>query len=273
VAELLTILAGGGPLPGLLAAAAQAKGWGVQAVVFPGQPQPNPLPEGVGTKPFALGQVGHILAHLKASNTTHVALAGHLHKPSILSLKPDAMGMKLLARALVKHDDALLRSVTDFLAEQGFVLVGVADLMPNLLAPLGPLATARPTAAEQDDIALGRSTLAILGDLDIGQACIVHQGAVLGVEAVEGTDALIERCAALRSAEGGTAQGGVLVKRAKLLQTELADLPFVGPTTMELLGKHGYRGLAIQANKTLLLEQPTMMALANRHQLFFESDA
>ncbi len=269
----LTILAGGGPLPALLAAAAQAKGWRVQTVVFSGQPQPSGLPTGVGNQTFALGQVGHILAHLKATHTTHVALAGHLHKPSILALKPDALGLKLIARALVKHDDALLRSVTDFLAEQGFTLVSVADLIPELLAPLGPLATARPSRPELEEIALGRNILAVLGDLDIGQACIVHQGAVLGVEAVEGTDALIERCAALRSADGKKISGGVLVKRAKLLQTDLADLPFVGPTTMELLAHHGYRGLAIQAHKTLVLEQPRMVTIANQHQLFFESDA
>ncbi len=264
----LTILAGGGPLPALLAAAAQAKGWQVQAVVFNGQPQPQAFPNTVAVHPFALGQVGHILAHLKASHTTHVALAGNLDKPSILSLKPDVVGLKLMARALVKHDDALLRSVTDFLAEQGFTLVGVADLIPDLLAPVGPLAKARPNTADLEDIVLGRTTLAILGDLDIGQSCIVHNGAVLGVEAVEGTDALIERCAPLRGSE----QGGVLIKRAKMLQTELADMPFVGPTTMKLLAHSRYRGLVVQAGKTLLLDSAAMVSLANQHQLFLECD-
>jgi UDP-2,3-diacylglucosamine hydrolase len=265
----LTILAGGGPLPAMLVAAAQAKGWAAGVVSFQAQPQPINLPEGIKPQQFALGQVGHILAHLKATHTTHVALVGHLHKPSILSLKPDATGLKLLARAMIKHDDALLRSVTDFLQEQGFTLVSAPDLVPSLLAPKGALANARPTPEELDDLALGRTVLAVLGDLDIGQACIVHQGAVLGVEAVEGTDALIERCAILR----GEPSGGVLIKRAKALQTELADLPFVGPTTMELLGHHGYRGLAVQAGKTLLLNQPEMIRLANQHRLFFESDA
>ena len=265
----LTILAGGGPLPGLLAAAAQAKGWGVNLVTFVDQPQPKAMPTGIVGKEFPLGQVGHILAHLKATKTTHVALAGHISKPSVLSLKPDATGLKLLARAMIRHDDALLRSVTDYLSEQGFAIVSVPDLVPNLLAPMGPLAKVRPSAEEVEDLALGRTTLAVVGDLDIGQACIVHNGAVLGVEAVEGTDALIERCASLRGGE----KGGVLVKRAKALQTELADLPFVGPTTIELLAKFNYRGLAVQAGKTLLLNQPEMVELANTHRLFFESDS
>lgn len=264
----LTLLAGGGPLPSLMIAAAQAKGWRVSVVVFEGQPRPVALPEGVEQSTFALGQVGRILAHLKSTNTTHVALAGHIDKPSILALKPDAAGLKLIARAVIKHDDALLRSVTDFLAEHGFTVVAAPELVPNLLAPKGALARVRPTPAEAEDIALGRSTLAVLGDLDIGQACIVHHGAVLGVEAVEGTDALIERCAALR----GEASGGVLIKRAKALQTDLADLPFVGPTTLRKLAEHGYKGLVVQAGRTLLLEQDTMVALANSHKLFFESD-
>jgi DUF1009 family protein len=265
----LTILAGGGPLPALLAAAAQAKGWAVSAVTFSGQPQPQGLPATLTTTEFALGQVGHILAHLKEMNATHVVLAGHINKPSVLALKPDAQGLKLLARALIRHDDALLRSVTDFLHEQGFTVVAVPELIPNLLAPAGALAHARPTAEEQDDIALARTTLAVLGDLDIGQACIVHQGAILGVEAAEGTDELITRCAALR----GTAGGGVLVKRAKALQTDLADLPFVGPTTIELLAKHQYRGLVIQAGRMLVLHLPEMATLANTHKMFFESEA
>lgn len=265
---ILTLLAGGGPLPSLMVAAAQAKGWAVNVVVFEGQPKPHALPSDVPTHTFALGQVGHIVAHLKATKTTHVALAGHIDKPSILALKPDAMGLKLIARAVIKHDDALLRSVTDFLAEQGFTVVAAPELVPNLLAPTGALAKTRPTAVEAEDIALGRSTLAVLGDLDIGQACIVHNGAVLGVEAVEGTDALIARCAPLR----GNEKGGVLVKRAKALQTDLADLPFVGPTTLRLLAEHGYKGLVVQAGRTLLLEQETMVQLANSHKLFFESD-
>lgn len=210
---------------------------------------------------------------MKEQGATHVALAGHLNKPSILSLKPDATGLKLLARAVIRHDDALLRAVTDFLEEEGFTLTTVQDLAPDLLAPKGLLSTSKPTVEEEDDIALARSTLAVLGDLDIGQACIVHNGAILGVEAVEGTDALITRCAALRTDVKGEGKGGVLVKRAKMLQTDLADLPTVGRTTLELLAQYNYRGLCIQANRTLLLNQQECIDIANQNHLFLQSDA
>ncbi len=264
----LAILAGGGPLPGLLAAGAQEKIWHVQLVVFNGQPRPEPCPD-VPVDVFGMGQVGHIVAHLKAAQITHVALAGHLNKPNILSLKPDATGLKILTRALIRHDDALLRSVTRFLEEEGFVLVGVAELAPNLLAPSGLLGKSKPTETDSADIALGRSTLAVLGDLDIGQACIIREGVVLGLEAAEGTDELIRRCAGYR----GGQTGGILVKRAKILQTELADLPTVGPQTIQLLTDFGYRGLAIQAGKTLVVHRGECVVRANKHGLLFIADA
>ncbi len=270
---ILAILAGGDPLPTTMAQVAAASGWGVHMVTFVGQPQPKDFSHTNSVKEFPLGQIGHILAHLKSHKVTHVALAGHLNKPSILSLKPDATGLKLLARAVIKHDDALLRSVTDFLKEEGFQLVTIQDLAPSLLAPKGLLTKAEPTHDELEDIALARSTLAVLGDLDIGQACIVHNGAIIGVEAVEGTDALIARCAALRTGEkGDTGHGGILVKRAKDMQTDLADLPTVGQETIKLLAQHNYRGLCIQSGRTLFLNREDSLTHANAHNLFVVSE-
>ncbi len=269
---ILGLLSGGGNLPATMVAGAQARGWPVHVVTFAGQPQPLNLPPVASTYQFPLGQVGHILAHLKHNNVTHVALAGNLSKPSILSLKPDATGLKLLARAVIRHDDALLRAVTTFLKEEGFELLTVKDLAPDLLAPAGLLAGPAPSPEEQEDIALARSTLAVLGDLDIGQACIVHNGAILGVEAVEGTDTLITRCASLRTEKGGKPQGGILVKRAKDMQTDLADLPTVGPDTLRLLAQHNYAGLCIQSGRTLLLSQPEVLATAKANNLFLLSE-
>lgn len=265
---VFALLSGGGALPSIMAAAAQSKGWPTHVVTFEGQPQPDPTPEAESHHKFPLGQIGHILAHLRAHNVTHVAMAGHLNKPGIFDLKPDAAGLKLLARAVIMHDDALLRAVTATLTENGLTVLSVHDLAPGLLAPPGLLTKAAPHEAEEEDIALARSTLAVLGDLDIGQAAVVYKGAILGVEAVEGTDELLHRCATLRGAED---RGGILVKRAKPLQTDLADLPVVGLQTMEILLKNHYRGMAVQAGRTLLLHQPELIREANAHNLFILS--
>ena len=265
----LAILAGGGALPGTLANAALEKGMAVHIVTFKNQPKPAILPAIASNAEFPLGQAGHILAHLKKIGVTHIAFAGNLDKPSILSLKPDALGIKLLARAVVKHDDALLRMVTDFLSEEGFQFLSVKDLVPSLLAPAGTLTKAKPKADVLNDLAIARTALGVLGDLDIGQALVVHNGAILGVEGAEGTDGLIARCAALRTEN----KGAVLVKRAKLMQTDLADLPTVGLKTIQTLAELKFEGLAIEAGRTILLNQAEVIAHANAHGLLIQSDA
>lgn len=266
--SVFALLSGGGALPSILVAAAESKGWPSHLITFEHQPQPEPKPQAQTHQQFPLGQIGHILAHLRAQGVTHVAMAGHLNKPKIFDLKPDAAGLKLLARAVIMHDDALLRAVTTTLTENGFTVLSVHDLAPDLLAPPGQLSHAAPTVEEVEDIALARSTLAVLGDLDIGQAAVVYKGAILGVEAVEGTDELLHRCATLRGAED---KGGILVKRAKPLQTDLADLPVVGPQTLNIMVQNHYRGLAVQAGRTLLLHQQELVREANAHNIFLLS--
>ncbi len=267
---VFTLLAGGGNLPAALAQAAAGKGWATHIVTFQGQPQPVGLPKSVlSHTEFPIGKEGKILPHLKKLGTTHVALAGHLSKPSLLSLKPDMAGMKVIARAAQFHDDALLRAVTEALTAAGLIVVPVTELAPGLLAPEGILSKAKPTTDDEADIALAHSALKLLGKLDIGQAAIVHRGTILGVEGVEGTDALISRCATLRGEVKGPA--GWLVKIAKPGQTKLADLPTVGPQTVAALARHGYRGLAIQAKTTLLLDQSSVIGELNKNKMIFIS--
>jgi UDP-2,3-diacylglucosamine hydrolase len=264
MAKNLAILAGGGALPGRVAAGALAQGFAVQVVVFNGQPQPEKLPKNVPVRAFGLGQVGAILAHLKASGVTHVCLAGGLSKPGILSLRPDALGLKVLLRAVSWHDDALLRAVTSTLAEYGLTVVAPHTLVPGLVLKAGHYGVAASKGVLAD-AAVGANVLKALGKLDIGQACVVHKGVVLGVEAVEGTDALLARCAPLRGSI--TEPAGLLIKRAKQGQTELADLPFVGNQTLKNLARFGYAGLVVQAGKTLTDDVEALGATAKKLKL------
>ena len=263
----LALLSGGGTLPAMVAGAAHAKGWPVHLLTFEGQPQPAIAAPLASAATFNIARIGAILAHLKAQRATHVVLAGNLSKPNILKLRPDFTGLKLLPRFGGDfHDDNLLRTIAAFLHEQGFTVLPVTDLLPALAAPAGPLGKHRPTKADLADIEMAFEKLKHLGNADIGQSVIVMDGVVLGVEAIEGTDALIERCAPLRKLKKGE-RGGWLVKAAKPAQTNLADLPAVGPATLELLAEHGYRGLAVQAGKTLLLDSPTLTMLADKSGL------
>lgn len=263
-APVLGILAGGGQLPSLLANAALASGWAVHVVTFEGQAQPRSLPDGLASAAsFNIAAVGKILAYLKANKVSHVVMGGALHKPSLFRLRPDVKGVQLLARVRGFHDDALLRAVAGFLEDEGFKVLPVTDLLPTLAATAGVWGKYVPSEADKADMALGMRVLAAMGDLDIGQAVVVHKGAVLGVEAVEGTDTLVARCAALRGTLGKKERAGWLVKAAKPRQTDLADLPTIGPATLELLAMHGYKGVAAQAGKVLVLNRDEVVRAAD----------
>jgi hypothetical protein len=121
-----------------------------------------------------------------------------------------------------------------------------------------------PDAQAEDDIAVGFRVVRALGALDIGQAAVVQQGLVLGVEAIEGTDALIARCAALRR-EG---PGGVLVKAPKPGQERRADLPAIGRRTVEAAAAAGLRGIAVEAGASFVLDRVATAAAADRAGLF-----
>lgn len=265
MSQVLAILAGGGQLPALLAEAALAKGWPVHVVTFDGQAAPRGVPDGVASRAgFNIAAVGQVLAYLKANKVSHVVMGGHLHKPSLFRLRPDVKGMQLLARVRGFHDDALLRAVAGFLGDEGFTVLPVTDLLPALMAGEGVWGKYMPGEADRADIALGMEVVAALGNLDIGQAVVVHKGAVLGVEAVEGTDTLVSRCAALRGAMGKKEKAGWLVKAAKPNQTDLADLPTIGPATVELLALHNYKGVAVSVGRTLVVQREEVIAAADK---------
>ncbi len=214
-----------------------------------------------------LGAVGEAISHLREAGATELVLAGRVQRPSIGSLRPDMTGTKLLARmgaAFLSGDDAMLRSVIAFLEDEGFTVVGSNQVLQDLVTPLGQLGHIAPDIRAQADIAMGIKVAMALGKLDVGQAVIVEHGYVLGVEAAEGTDALIQRCQWLKR----EAKGGVLVKARKPGQEERADLPTIGPATVERVAACGFSGIAIQANASLILDKKAVIAKADELGLF-----
>ena len=196
-----------------------------------------------------------------------MVLAGSIRRPSLSSLKVDLRGMRLMgriARAKTKGDDALLSLVIAELEDEGFTVVGADDLIATLCAPSGVIGQRAPDEDAERDIAVGIEAARALGAQDIGQAVVVQAGRVLGVEGVEGTDGLIQRCAALQ--ESGP--GAVLVKVKKPGQERRADLPTIGANTIERLAEAGFRGVAVEAGETLILERDQAVARADEHGVF-----
>ncbi|MGH7156314.1 MAG: LpxI family protein, partial [Acetobacteraceae bacterium] len=210
---------------------------------------------------------GRILEMLRAHHCRDIVLVGPVRRPSLLDLRPDAEGARLLARigrAAFAGDDGLLAAVVRVFGEEGFRVIGAQDVLNQALAPTGLLSRAAPDAVAMADITRGIAVARALGSVDVGHGCVVQQGVVLAVEASEGTDAMLARCAAL--ARPG--RGGVLVKLVKSGQDRRVDLPAIGPDTVRAAIAAGLRGLAFEAGATILADRPATLAAANAAGLF-----
>ena len=262
----LGILAGGGRLPAQVAAAAQAAGRAVFMVGLEGFAEPAvlaPWPHEIAR----IGAAGRIIGALREHGCKEIVLVGPVRRPSLLDLRPDAEGARILARigrAAFAGDDGLLAAVVRVLGDEGFRVVGVHEILDAALGPAGLLSRAAPDALAMADIARGATVARALGSVDVGQGCVVQQGIVLAVEAAEGTDAMLARC-------GGLARpgpGGVLVKLVKPGQERRADLPTIGPATIAASAAAGLRGVAFEAGGTILAERAASIAAADAAGVF-----
>ncbi len=265
MAGKLGIIAGGGDLPARLVTVCRASGREVFVLAFEGQTEPATV-EGVEHAWVRLGQVRPALKALSGAGVEELVLIGPVKRPALSELRLDMRAARLLARigADSLGDDGLLRAVIGALEGEGFRVVGVDELVSDLLAPAGPLGAHVPDAQAESDIARGLDVARALGEADVGQAVVVQQGIVLGVEAVEGTDRLLARCAELRRA----GLGGVLVKIKKPHQERRVDLPTVGARTVHAAAQAGLRGIALEAGGTLIVEREAVAGAADEAGLF-----
>jgi len=261
----LGILAGGGTLPRRVAEAAAAQGRPVFIVAFAGQYDPATV-AGFPHVALRIGEAGRIIAEMKRAGVVDLVMAGGVRRPSLSELGLDWRGVQFFARigAAALGDDGLLAAIGRELEREGFRVVGPSDILDGGTADAGVLGQHRPDAQAKADIAHGLKVAKALGAADVGQAVVVQQGLVLGVEAIEGTDALLERVGPLRR-EGA---GGVLVKTAKPQQDRRIDLPTIGPATVVKAAAAGLRGIAIEAAATIVLDRAETIAAADAAGLF-----
>ena len=262
----LGIIAGGGTLPGKVAAAAKAAGRTVFILGLEGFAEPALL----ASWPHEfhrLGAAARIIRSLRDHGCQDLVMIGPVRRPSLLDLRPDAEAAKLLARvgrAAFAGDDGLLAAVIRIFTEEGFRVIGAHEILQEAVAPSGLLTRNAPDAQAMMDINRGVEVARLLGTADVGQGCVVQQGLVLAVEAIEGTDAMLHRAGALRR-EG---IGGVLVKLVKPGQDKRADLPTIGPDTIRNASAAGLRGLAFEGKATILADQVACLAAADATGLF-----
>lgn len=261
----LGIIAGGGRLPALLAAACESEGREFFVIALEGAADMG----AAAAWPHVcvrLGAVGEMFSALKQAGVAEVVMAGGVKRPTLASFRPDAVAAKLVARHGAKlffaGDDAALKVAIGALEEEGFRVIGADDVLGGLLAPAGVLTRAQPDVLACEDIAFGMKAAKALGARDAGQAVVVENGAVLGEEDAGGTDALIMRC-------GPFSKGrAILVKAKKPAQEVRADLPAVGPETIRRLHEARMMGVAVEAGGALLLDRAEMTRLADAYSLF-----
>lgn len=259
----LGILAGGGELPGRLVEACRAAGREFFVITFEGE-ESEPIPE-VARTSVGVGAVGKTLKLLRDEGCEEVVLAGPIKRPALKSLKLDWRGARLLPKvAAAKGDDALLSVVVGELEGEGFRVIGADDLLPQLLAPHGTLGRKVPSDEDQRDIDRGAEVLRALGPYDVGQGVVVEGGRVLGIEAAEGTRALLDRIAPLKHESGS----GVLVKLAKPGQESRVDRPAIGESTVRQAAAAGLAGIAVEAGGAIIIDLDGVATAADELGLF-----
>lgn len=265
-ASPLGIIAGSGNLPRQLILRCAEEGRAVFVVAVEGETEAATV-ENIPHIWARLGAVGHAIESMRQANVHDVVFAGKIGRPSLSSLKPDALGAKLIAKlgmSLFGGDSAIFKTIVSFFEAQGFRILGMSDLMQGMVTPKGAIGRHMPGHQAMEDIAHGVRIAHAIGALDIGQAVIVKHSLVLGVEAAEGTDALIERCATLSD----KTEGGVLVKACKPIQEQRVDLPTIGKRTVELVHRAGFSGIAIEAGHSLLSDRAETIQLADSLGIF-----
>ncbi len=261
------IIAGQGQLPVLTAQGIRAAGRSVVCVGLRDQYDPR-LPELCdGFKAAGIIQIGRWVRLLRRWGAAEAVMVGRVAKVRmydpfyLLRQMPDWRAARLWFVRL-RHDrrnDAILGAVADELAREGITLLDTTRYIPQHLADEGVMTRTTPTDSQRADIAFSLPIVARMGDLDIGQSLAVKDREVVAVEAIEGTDRMIERAGQLCRRGGWT-----LVKVAKPKQDLRFDVPTVGPNTIENLKRHGGSSIAVEAGRTILLDKPQLIEAADR---------
>ncbi|HUF55537.1 MAG TPA: UDP-2,3-diacylglucosamine diphosphatase LpxI [Thermohalobaculum sp.] len=268
----LAIVAGGGVLPRRLAEARQAAGLPYLVVSFP-----DGAGDWIAAHPHEhhrFERPGRVFRALHKRGVRHAVLAGDLARPRLRPWALDLAGLRALARAprmLGQGDDALLGTVAEMFRREGIEVIGADEVLGEALTvPAGPLGRLAPRPRDLADAARAARIVAALGPLDVGQAAVVARGLCLGVEAIEGTDLMLERVAALPAERRRAAPppSGVLWKAPKPGQDRRFDMPTVGPRTVGGVRAAGLSGIAVAAGAVLCPERDAMRRAADDAGLF-----
>jgi DUF1009 family protein len=253
------MICGNGRFPILALEAARKIGDEVVALGIEGEATKEIEPLAHSTHWLTIAQLGKLIDTMHAEKVTEVMMCGQVKHASIFSsLRPDWRLAKLLFSLPERNTEALIGGVMRVLEEEGIHLVDSTTLLKPLLAGEGVLTKRAPSKEEERDIEYGRRIAAALSEFDLGQSVAIAERACVALEAMEGTDAMLRRAAGLVNGKPLT-----LVKGSRRRKHLLFDVPVTGPGTIATMRETGCTALAVDAERTLLLDREEMLAAAN----------
>ncbi len=271
-ADRLAIIAGGGLLPLYVAEAARAAG--EDPFVFRLHDEADRDFSGFDSAPIGIGDMAGLSAMFKSRGIGRVVMSGSVRRrPAFADIRANFRSLlklpAVLKTLMAGGDDTVLKMVIELIEAQGCRVIGVQEIAPQLLASTGPFGALSPSADDLRDIDIAAGAARALGLLDVGQGAVSVGGRIVALEAVEGTDRMLERVAALRE-EGRISpqRRGVLVKLCKPQQDLRADLPAIGVSTVAHAKAAGLAGIAVEAGRALVLERQKTLEAADAAGLF-----
>lgn len=269
--KTVAIIAGNGSLPVELAI--ELENSGHKVFILGIADEAEPIIERFDHDYFHIGQVSKIFKLLRGKNVRDVTLAGGIsRRPLLREMKLDIGAILSLPRVLgwlLSGDNAVLVGVIEGFKERGFIVRGAHELVPELLVKPGANTKKKPNDADLERIELGFNVARTLGQYDVGQAVVVVEKRVVALEGVEGTDAMLERVTALRMAGRlPKKKGGVLIKCVKPGQDLRADLPSIGPNSIDKIVDAGLTGIGVEADLTLMISREETLKKANKNGVF-----
>ncbi len=278
VKHKLGLIAGNGRFPLLVLDAARAQGFDVVVAAIKEETFPEIESHGAAAVYWlSLGELSKLIDTFKREGVRRAIMAGQVkHKQIFSNIKPDWRLAKLLLSLGARNTDALLGALAKVLADEGIILENSTSFLEPLLARPGVLTERAPTEQEKKNIGYGRAVARHLAQYDIGQTVVVAESACVAVEAMEGTDATIERAGQIMASLGGTpstlSRALTVVKIAKPAQDMRFDVPVIGVRTIEIMHNAGASCLALDAGKCLLLDGNGIVEAANSAQICLVAD-
>ncbi len=269
----LAIIAGEGSLSDVIIETARKKGWNV--TVFAIGDLSITKNQSISLIEMKRLDIGRIIKTLKSQKIKNICMVGYIPRPNNLRdyldfqyLNPQTLSLLFKSIGILRGGDALLfKKINSLLENKGYKVIGASEIAPNLTLKEGLYSSKRVSKVEFEDIKKAQQCAEMTGYLDIGQAVVVKNGRVLAIEAVEGTDAMLERVACL----GGISvkRGGVILKSAQINQDKRVDMPTIGPDTIKNIVKANLSGIAITADDVIVLDFQQVIEIIEDNNLYF----